>query len=985
MNNLVFEKRYKELNKKQKDAVSSIEGPVMVVAGPGTGKTTILTLRIANILKETDTQPENILALTFTESAVYSMRQKLINIIGQTAYRVNIFTFHSFCNSLIEHYPEFYERLISSKPISESQQLKLIEEILAKGSFSLLCPLGDQNYYVNKIKSAISHLKKEGFTPLEFKKNIEDKIKKIKDNKDLINSKTNKLKVEHQRELKILERTLELSSFYNFYQKKMLENKVYDFDDMILETLEAFDNNEDFLLEQQEKFQYLLADEHQDTNHSQNKILEMIADFHESPNIFIVGDEKQAIFRFQGASLNNFLYFKDRFKNTKIIQLQENYRSTQTILDNAFNLILKNQTDPELNLTLKSNKKNQKKPIEITKYQTYDQENHGVVSKINNLIKKGIDPNEIAIIYRKNADAVDISNLLESFKIPFQIKSKQSIINSDDYLRLKIILNTISNPLKQENILSFLNLDFLKINFSDLHKISSKIINKNIFEIFDQNVFKEDELKNYKKISKIVSTLEKISKKSKNTNAVNIFESSINEFGFIKAILADKNSVERISIIDRIYNEIKSVSKSKNNYLISDFIDHLKTLENYSIDLETYISDLEKGISLMTAHGSKGLEFDYVFIIHASHNNWGNQNTKRYFDLPYVNLEIKNNQSIEDERRLFYVALTRARELVSISYSDFNFESKQVLPTQFISELDQKLIIQKNDNEHKLKDIFIQKTSPKENKNKITDREYIKKIFYEQPMSVTALNNYLKCPWRYFYSNLIRIPIETTPSLSFGNSIHSTLRWYVDNLQEKISLQKLQMKFEEILEGQSIDQNSKNKILNESKDVLDGFYKSFLQKIDKNQKYLTEYTINNSIFDSEMGEIKIKGNLDRIDFIDKNQIRIIDYKTTKPKSVNQILGKTKNDNADYYRQLIFYKMLIDLDKRWDLKETELIFVKPNDRGVYLSRKFEISEKEVAELKAEIIRVADEIINLKFWDKKCDEKDCPYCKMREIFN
>jgi len=785
MDKNLFEEQYKQLNQKQKEAVDTIEGPVMVIAGPGTGKTTILTLRIANILQKTDTQPENILALTFTESGVFSMRKKLSKIIGSVAHKINIFTFHGFCNYLIEQYPENYQKIISSKPISQSQQIKLIEDIILQGDFDLVKPIGDQTYYVMKIKSAISHLKKEGFTFDEYKEILQNKITEIEDDESLINKKTGKLKGDASRELKKIKRSLELNTVYKEYQGRLRELKLFDFDDMILETLEAFDNDPDFLLEQQEKFQYLLADEHQDTNHAQNRILELLADFHDSPNIFIVGDEKQAIFRFQGASLENFLYFKDKFKDTKIIQLKENYRSNQNILDNAFELISRNETDESLKIELKSGIKTVDEDnldipekIQVKEYKNYNQEIYSISEKIKTLIDKGVDPNEIAIIYRKNSESSEISKILEAKKIPYYINSKQNIMDSDDVLRIKIMLKAISDPFSNPDIISLFNLDFINLPLRDIHKISKKLRDNNIFDLV--NELDEDEFEDFGKIKQVISKIDYFHKQSKNRNGLRVFEELINDFGLIDSILGSNDSVERMAVINKIHSEFKTNSASKNNYLLSDFIEYLNTLEIYNIDLETYINDIDEGVSLMTAHGSKGLEYDYVFIINTNQKNWGNSSSRNYFDLPYINKEIKNNQSTEDERRLFYVSLTRARKMVQLSYSEFSNDGKENYPSQFIDELKKDMVDFEKVKPIKNHNIISDLLKSERQKTKITDKNYIKKMFLETPMSVTALNNYLECPWRYFYSNLIRIPMPTTSSLAFGNAIHATFKWYVD-------------------------------------------------------------------------------------------------------------------------------------------------------------------------------------------------------------
>jgi DNA helicase-2/ATP-dependent DNA helicase PcrA len=320
----VFDDYYAKLNTAQKLAVDTIEGPVMVVAGPGTGKTQILTLRIANILMQTQINPENILALTFTESGVLAMRKRLVQIIGTPGYRAQIHTFHSFCNDVIRQNPEDFENLISSESITEVEQIQILEEIVQTTKLALLKPFGDPLYYVKHLLSAISDLKKEGITPTKLKKAIDDQEKDFGKIEDLYHEKgaygpkvrddgtvtKGAMKGKYQDLQKDIAKNKELLIVFEKYQQSLRDKKQYDFNDMLLEVIAAFESNPDLLLRQQEYFQYILVDEHQDTNAAQNKIVELLCSYYEEPNLFVVGDEKQAIYRFQGASLENFLYFK---------------------------------------------------------------------------------------------------------------------------------------------------------------------------------------------------------------------------------------------------------------------------------------------------------------------------------------------------------------------------------------------------------------------------------------------------------------------------------------------------------------------------------------------------------------------------------------------------------------------------------------------------------------------------------------------------
>jgi DNA helicase-2/ATP-dependent DNA helicase PcrA len=353
-----FNELYKKLNKAQREAVDAIEGPVMVIAGPGTGKTQVLTLRLANILKKTDTPPEAILALTFTEAGVQAMRDRLRKIMGSAAHRVQIHTFHGFANTIISERPESFPRIIGSNVASDAQRLGIVKKVIENASDTMLRPAGDPEFYIWPVLEAIGDLKREAITPDHFARLIDEEEKNFYKREDLYHLKgayKGKMKGEHQETQKAIEKNKALLSLYRAYEAEMRAAKLIDYDDLIIEVINVLEADDDVRLQIEERCQYVLADEHQDANNGQNKILELITEFHKQPNLFIVGDEKQAIFRFQGASLENFLYFTRKFPEAKVVRLTENYRSTQQILDPAHSLILASPGDASLRVPLNSN------------------------------------------------------------------------------------------------------------------------------------------------------------------------------------------------------------------------------------------------------------------------------------------------------------------------------------------------------------------------------------------------------------------------------------------------------------------------------------------------------------------------------------------------------------------------------------------------------------------------------------------------------
>ena len=280
MSELVFKRLYAKLNPKQREAVDKIQGPMMVIAGPGTGKTSMLTLRIANILKKTDTPPDAILALTFTESGAYSMRRKLVELIGAPAYRVGIFTFHGFANHIIRRFSESFPRIIGSRSASVSDQLEILEQIFLKNRFTLIRPFGDIFHYVPKTLHAIRDLKRENVSPEAFKKALLKEKKAAQKTPDRFHTKgrfKGQLKADYRDLIRKLEKSEELADAYRAYEDALHKERLFDFEDMILEVIRTLEKDRSLLLTLQEQYQYILADEHQDANNAQNRILELLA------------------------------------------------------------------------------------------------------------------------------------------------------------------------------------------------------------------------------------------------------------------------------------------------------------------------------------------------------------------------------------------------------------------------------------------------------------------------------------------------------------------------------------------------------------------------------------------------------------------------------------------------------------------------------------------------------------------------------------
>ena len=478
----------KKLNKQQLEACETIYGPVMVLAGPGTGKTQVLALRIANILYKTDVLASNILCLTFTESGVQAMRERLKLFLGIDAYKVGIFTFHSFANSVIQEFPDYFSFSKDLIQLDDITRLKIIRESIEEAqNLEYLKPFYNKFAKEKSIISSIQTLKKEGITPETLKTKTENLIKIHEENKSL--NKKGFPTIKWKNKLEKLNHLFELVEVYKLYQEKLLKQGFYDFEDMILFVCNVLEKNEKIKQFYQEKYQFIHVDEYQDTNGGQEEILNQLTSFDRSPNIFVVGDDDQAIYRFQGANLENILSFNHKFKNVKTIPITINYRSTQKILDLAESIISNNNQRlsnriKNFNKKLTANFKHADYNAELYEFKTIEDEYIYIAKKIEKLMNNGNSYNDIAILYRKNTHGLGISEVLRKYSIPIDHKSDNNALKNETVKNIIKILAVVDfyNKNSDLDLYRVMLLPYFNIPIVEVYELVNSLRGKRLVE-----------------------------------------------------------------------------------------------------------------------------------------------------------------------------------------------------------------------------------------------------------------------------------------------------------------------------------------------------------------------------------------------------------------------------------------------------------------------------------------------------------------------
>ncbi len=1110
---MTFEERYKGLNTEQKMAVDTIDGPLLVIAGPGSGKTEILSLRIGKILKESQIFASNILCLTFTDSASANMRNRLAGLIGSEAYHVAIHTFHSFCVEIIQKYPEFFYGGALFSSADNLKQIEVMQDIFEKlpqkNPLRSVHPEQGFVYLADTLK-VISYLKKAGIDPEEFKKILEnneellpeankilqgvfadrisketyskavtahqklavigekaqkefpspyfrnvalaifDTLKKTLDasaetenSKLLTEWKSKWMKKDDEgksvfRDLKNTEKLSALAGIYASYRKIMQDEGYYDFDDMILDCLHVLLKNPSLRYEIQEQYQYVLVDEFQDTNDAQMRLIKLICDapVHEGrPNIMAVGDDDQAVYKFQGAELSNILNFKNMFNDVEIITMTKNYRSTQEILDIASHIIKKGQERlekilPYIEKVLKaSNEKIKKGEIKHKEFQTIAHEYHFVSREIKKLIDGGMNPEEIAVIGRKHRQLEALVPYLKGAGVENIKYEREQDVLKEPHVRQIITISRFLTTLADkdhdeadEYLPEILSFPFWDLEREEVWKISIAA-RKGEFSKNWLEVMKESSDKNIKNIAGFLINLgiraesEPLEKVLDNIIGAHVelsaenedddeeagpkkskkdFSSPFKEFYFSKEKF-EHSRAEYLSFLSSLRVFVNALREYKSGEVLSlkDLVEFVELHEknNLSLNDQSPFAKLGGAVNLLTAHKAKGLEFETVFILSCQDDIWAGRKIASKITLP-ANLPIEPAGDTDDDQlRLFYVAITRAKRLLYLTSYNAEEGGKEAKKLRFmVSESDKDSM--ESDAVRKLyfadaagKDEIVPeqhevltsswldyRTTPFQG----SEKKLLETLLYEYKMPVTHLNNFLNVakggPQYFLEQNLLRFPQSKTLSGSYGSAIHNTLEKLILHFKKEGKIPGTETVlgwFSVFLKKEKMPPFDFMQYEERGKEAISAFLKE--KKDSFKQSDLVEFNFKDQ--GVVVNGAHLSGKIDRIAAFSGDEAEVHDYKTGKP--LDDFDGSEKSH--DYERQLIFYKILLENSREFGGKKKVekgvLEFVEPRaSDGKIITLDLDISKERAERLEKLIGAVYKKIMNLDFPDISKYSKD-----------
>lgn len=966
------------LNSNQQEAVLFDKGPLLIVAGAGTGKTTVLINRLAYLALERKVDPESILVTTFTEKAAGEMKERADRILPYGYFSLWIHTFHGLCERILREHGLEIGLDSSFKILTETQAWILIKQNLDKFDFDYYAPLGSPTKFIREMLKHFSRLKDEDVSPQQYLEYTEN----LKADSDTMLSQA-----EGGEELEKA-KISELANAFHVYNRLLAENNLLDFGDLILYAIKLFRTRPNILARYRAQFKYIMVDEFQDTNWAQYELIKLMAA--PANNLAVVGDDNQAIFRFRGASLSNIMQFKDDYPQAREIVLSKNYRSGQAILDAAYRFIKHN--DPNtLEVKLGINKEllsqsQEKGEILSWQFGTLEDEVAYIAEEIGRL--KAGDASclwsDFAVLIRSNSQADKFVKEFSRRGYPHIFYSLKGLYYKPVVLDCLAYLKLLDNYHESPALFRVLNMASFKVSYPDLVSLNKMAKRKNwsLFESL-KNISANPDIspEAVEKVGFLLSLVEKHSLLAKTEPPSKIFIAFVHDSGLLRGLDHDRDA-SVFSYLNQLYKKIKEFENGEPDLrlkgLMAIFDLEMEAGETGALRLDF---EDEEVIKVMTVHAAKGLEFRYVFVVDLNERSFPSTNRSDALPIPDDLLkeqEVSQGKEahIEEERRLFYVALTRAKSRLYLACAKDVGGVLEKKPSRFLAEsgCEPEPFVPAKKSSELLRDLS-RLEDGKEEKKEAAKLEIPKEFSFSQ------LAAYSSCPLQYKFAHILKVPTPTErDNFIFGRAIHSTLYDFfhplVEGRGEQVDL------FGE-KQGFSLDQPtfSQKKLLEiyDERWQNDGFssagqreqyrqkgldlLKLFYARLDK----LPPVIHLEKDFSFHLENACFKGKIDRIDQGEKGW-KILDYKTG--------IGKEKLD-YQAKRQLILYWLFVEEQLRQPVQSLSFYYLETGEELSFLP-----TPKEVQKFQAE---VADFVASVRRRDfaPTPSEFVCKYCDFNNI--
>lgn len=995
------------LNNEQKQAVTFGAGPLLIVAGAGTGKTTVITRRIAWLIEQKLATPESLLALTFTDKAAGEMEERVDKLLPYGYTDLWISTFHSFCERILKQHALDVGVPYDFKLLTSTEQWMLVRKFLDKFTLSYYRPLGNPTKFIHALIRHFSRAKDEGVTPEGYLRYAESKqldsdvlstgkakrkkTKKEASRGDTLTRQGDALAVDANEAARLQE----IANAYHTYQQLLLENIALDFGDLIAYTLRLFQTRPEVLKTYQDQFRYIMIDEFQDTNTAQYELIKLLAG--SKSNLTVVGDDDQSIYRFRGASMSNILLFQKDHPMAEQVVLTNNYRSAQNILDLSYRFIqhnnpnrlevqLANGAQP-LSKALKSSAKTFG-TIEHLHGETLADEQQLVVDRI--LALKAADSNmpwsDIAILARSNDTVSSFDSALERAGIPHQSVStkglylRPAIIDALSYFR---VLCSVHNSQAMWRVLTWPEWQLPTRELLNLSHWANRK-SKSLVEAMEQAASIEGlSSTTTETLARMVILLADHASFAIEHKPTELLVRMLHDNGYIVWVesLGEEKARQIFAELNQLYKRIKRWEDSTNTPRLKELLEAI-TLEIESGEEGDIAIDTERGpdvVKLMTVHAAKGLEFANVFLVGLVDRRFPTDERKDPIELPtdlVKEIVPEGNIHLEEERRLFYVAMTRAKRGLFFTSAEDYGGTRRKKPSRFLNELGITLTEARHLEQPAFGKVISLST---------LEEEPIMPDYVPDHFSFTALKAYEVCPFQYRFAHILKVPVWGRYAMSFGQTMHLALEHFFTLVNERDE-QKQESLFGDDKISQSTIPSLKEllKMYDESwiddwyesrehaeeyrakgRTMLTEFYQSFAGKWPKVKAIERGFTL-------QVGEYKLKGKIDRIDEVDRG-VELVDYKT----------GRVPKPNEVDKDQLLIYQIAAEQVLGEKPVNLTYYYLDGNKPITFLG-----TPEELAELQVKVINTIEKIKKGKFAAtpsqqacKFCDFKDI--CEFREI--
>lgn len=937
------------LNKEQKEAVLHEKGPLLIIAGAGTGKTHVITSRILHLLLNKKEHHSKILALTFTEKAAEEMSERIDRALPYSYDEIAIHTFHAFCDRILRDYGLDIGLDTSYKLLNQLDQWMFLKKNLFSLDLDYYRPLGNPNKFISALAQHFSRLKDEDISPAQYLKYAENLNEQTEDEKS---EKT---------------RINELANTYKDYQTLLLKNNLLDFNDLHYYVIRLFEERPSVLSKYQDRFKNILVDEFQDTNRAQSKIVFMLGKKYK--NITVVGDDDQSIYRWRGASMSTINDFENRFSDIKKIVLKQNYRSTSAILNTSHELI-KNNNPKRLEHTHKIDKRltsniEHNSPVSIHQFNNYFEENEFIIKKIISVINENNSEfsfKDFAILVRAHNHAKSIIEELKQNKIPFEVQNPQSLFTLPEIKDLIALISFLANQNDDMSLYRILTIEHFNIPMERITEYMSRRnkTNEQLYKIIS------DENENVK-MKEVVNMLDELIKLQKDKNVSAVLAKFLQDSKYIQHLQKNEsyeNNEKIIHIGDflRMVNEFETENRSNSPY---SFLDYIDLLEEAGAKLEPTVNESDNdAVQILSVHAAKGLEFPFVFIPSVVKNRFPGINKKDPIEIPedlLIDDMQHDDMHLHEERRLFYVACTRAKRQLFISHSTYYEGTRKWKPSIFIDEIKKSgetEYVDHTDSEENSPEKIVNVKKPAEFKQ--TDK---RQKFYN--LSYSKIDAFKTCPLKFKFRYIYKIPSSENHAANFGTSIHNTLNKFYDHLKngKDPSMNLLTDLYEANWEKNGYESRAhENTRKKKGYEMLKNFYEQ-----NDGQWVIPHYL--ERPFKIKVDNYCFTGRIDRIDKLENGTYEIIDYKTGR-------LKKNKSLKSDL--QLSIYALAGRDVYNLPVSKLSLYFIEDNEK-VSTERNEEQLEKAADEIKS----LACDINNSKF--EANPGFACKFCEYKRICN